>query len=398
MISVDEAVARICAAFRPLGSESVGLAAARDRVLAEDVVAKFDQPPFPVSAMDGYAVRRADVEQVPAQVTLIGEAPAGQPYAGKVGAGQTVRIFTGGVVPEGADAVVIQEDTDASGKTITVKEAPRALENIRAAGLDFRAGEAVLTHGARLGPRDLAVIAAADMPHVRVAKKPRIILVATGDELSRPGEPRAPGGIVASSIYALAAMVEAWGGDAVDFGILPDRIEAYAKLPEAVKTADLLITMGGASVGDHDLVQKALKPHGFELDFWKIAMRPGKPLIFGRLGNTPLLGLPGNPVSALVCSILFLRPAIATMLGQRYDAPVLRAELTTPLKANGTRQDFIRARVTMKNGKPTVEAFKLQDSSMQAVFARANGLILRAIGAPAAQPGDMVDVLSLEGC
>ena len=396
MISVDEAVARICSAFAPLSSERVPVAKAAGRVLAEDAIARFDQPPFPVSAMDGYAVRAADVAKVPASLKMIGTAPAGQPYQGRLNAGEAVRIFTGGVVPDGADSVVIQEDTDSSGNSVTVKEAPRLAENVRVAGLDFRAGEAVLRKGHRLTPRDLALVAAADLAKVSVTKRPRVLLVATGDELSRPGEPRAPGGIVASSVYGIAALVDAWGGEAVDFGIVRDKIEAYAELPAAAEKADLVITMGGASVGDHDLVQKALQPHGFALDFWKIAMRPGKPLIFGRLKNTPLLGLPGNPVSALVCSILFLRPAIASMLGLTYAPKILRAELTAPLKANGTRQDYIRAQIVLRDGRMVAEPFKLQDSSMQAVFARANGLIIRAIGAAPANAGDAVDVLSLD--
>jgi molybdopterin molybdotransferase len=229
-------------------------------------------------------------------------------------------------------------------------------------------------------------------------RKPRIALVATGDELVRPGEERGPGEIVASSTYALAAFAEKWGGTALDLGILPDKTEAFAEIPAKAKDADLVVTQGGASVGDHDLVQRALKPFGFELDFWKIAMRPGKPLIFGRLNQTPLLGLPGNPVSAMVCAILFLRPAIAAMLGMEYAPNMTRARLEAPLKANGPRQDYIRTRIIPRDGALSAEPFALQDSAMQKIFAEADGLIVRPPHAAAASAGETVDVLLLDGC
>jgi molybdopterin molybdotransferase len=348
-----------------------------------------------MSAMDGYAVRCADARPG-AELSIISEAPAGRPFAGTVGAGQAVRIFTGGVVPQGADAVVIQEDTDAIGARVVIKEAPRPEENVRRRALDFRAGEILLGRGHRLSPRDVALLAAADLPQIPVTRKPRIAIVATGDELSRPGQPRKEGGIVASSTYALQAMVRNWGGTAFDLGILPDKPEAFARLPAAAKDADLIVTQGGASVGDHDLVQTALKPHGFALDFWRIAMRPGKPLIFGHLRDTPFIGLPGNPDSALVCAVLFIQPAIAAMLGMAYEPPIARARLASPLKANGRRQDYVRARVTRRGGVLTAEPFALQDSSMQKIFAEADGLIVRRVDAPAAEAGDEVDVLMLE--
>ena len=395
MISVDEAVARITRAFAPLGTETVPVAEAAGRVLAQDAIAKMDQPPAPMSAMDGYAVRASDA-RAGAALSVVGDAPAGRPFQGRIGAGQAVRIFTGGVVPEGADAVVIQEDTECAGTRVTVKEAPRVNENVRPRGLDFRAGERLLPRGHRISPRDVALLAAGDLANVPVTRKPLVALVATGDELSRPGEPRKEGGIVASSTYALQAMVREWGGEPIDIGILPDRPEAFARLPEATRHADLIVTQGGASVGDHDLVQTALKPHGFALDFWRIAMRPGKPLIFGRLRETPFIGLPGNPVSAMVCAVLFIQPAIAAMLGMDYRAPVARARLSAPLRANGRRQDYIRARLTRREGVLMAEPFALQDSSMQKIFAQADGLIIRRIDAPAAQPGDEMDVLLLD--
>jgi molybdopterin molybdotransferase len=350
-----------------------------------------------MSAMDGYAVRHADAK-AGAELSIVGEAPAGRPYHGHISPGETVRIFTGGVVPEGTDAVVIQEDTDRSGNRIRIKEEPRAGENVRPRALDFRSGEVLRPKGHRLSARDIALLASGDLAKIAVTRKPRVAIVATGDELSRPGEPRKDGGIVASSTYALQAMVRAWGGEPMDVGILPDRMEAFAGLREATKDADLIVTQGGASVGDHDLVQSALAPHGFALDFWRIAMRPGKPLIFGRLRDTPFLGLPGNPVSAMVCSVLFMRPAVSAMLGLDYRAPVVKARLASPLRANGRRQDYIRARISYSSGLVVAEPFALQDSSMQKVFAQSDGLIIRKIDAPPAEPGEEVDVLLLDAC
>jgi molybdopterin molybdotransferase len=396
MITVEEATARIVAAFAPAGTEQVPLAAAHRRVLAGDVVARFDQPPHAVSAMDGYALRATDAARAPATLDVIGEAPAGRPFAGTVGAGQTVRIFTGGVMPDGSDSVAIQEDTERNGNRVIIKEVVKPAQNVRAAGLDFRAGEAVVTKGRRLTGRDLSLIAAADVAGVSVARKPVVAIIATGDELSRPGEPRKPGGIVSSSTYGLAAMIETWGGVARDIGIIADRVEAFADLPARTKGTDLIVTLGGASVGDHDLVQSALAPHGFALDFWKIAMRPGKPLIFGRLGDTPLLGLPGNPVSAMVCAVLFVRPAIATMLGSPTGRHLMAVRLASPLAPNGPREDYIRARVEWRDGEAWAEPFPVQDSSMQKIFARADGLIVRAIRAPAANAGERVSVLALD--
>jgi molybdopterin molybdotransferase len=396
MLTVDEAVGRIVASFGPRAPELVPIAQSAGRVLAEDAVATFDHPPAAVSAMDGYAVRAADVQHVPAELSVIGEAPAGRPFAGSVSRGEAVRIFTGGVVPEGADAVVIQEDTDAANGRVRIREAVQAGQNVRVRGLDFRRDDTLIARGRVLTARDVALLAAADFAHVEVSPKPRVAIVATGDELSRPGEPRRFGGIVASSTYALAAMVEQWGGVASDLGILPDRAEAFAALPEAARDFDLVVTQGGASVGDHDLVQSALAPLGFQLNFWKIAMRPGKPLIFGTLGSTPLMGLPGNPVSAMVCAVLFLRPAIAAMLGASIAPEIRRARLGEPLKANGSRQDYIRARLYTADDELVAEPFAIQDSSMQKIFADADGLIIRPIGAPAAKLGDRVDVLLLD--
>jgi molybdopterin molybdotransferase len=398
MISVEEAVARIAGPLKPLNTEQVPIAQANGRVLAQDIAAPFDQPPAAMSAMDGYAVRAADVASVPVDLQVIGEAPAGHPFAGLLNPGKTVRIFTGGVVPQGADTIVIQENTEASHDSVRVKQAARASENIRKQGSDFAKGDILIAQGHRLSARDIALLASADCAFVPVTRRPRIAIAATGDELIRPGNPRTDGGIVASSLYGIAGMVQNWGGEAIDIGILPDRAEAFADLPNAVRDADLVVTLGGASVGDHDLVQHALAPHGFALDFWKISMRPGKPLIFGRLNGKPFLGLPGNPVSAFVCAILFLKPALAAMLGADTRQKFLRAKLASPLNANGKRQDYIRARLLERGGELIAEPFTAQDSAMQKIFARADGLILRAPNAPAAEMGATVEVLPLDDC
>jgi molybdopterin molybdotransferase len=392
VIPVADATARIVAAFAPTQAETVAIGDAAGRVLADDIRARMTQPPAPVSSMDGYAVHAADV---PGTLRMIGTSPAGHPFAGRVGAGETVRIFTGGVVPDGADSIVIQEDTSADGDAIAMKVAAKPGKHIRAAGMDFCEGDLLLAAGKRLSARDLSLIAAGDVANVRVRRKPRVAIAATGDELSPPGAPRDPGGIVASSGYGLSAMVAGWGGETLDLGILPDRIEAIERIAERAADADLVVTLGGASVGDHDLIQKALGPKGFALDFWKIAMRPGKPLIFGRLGATPLLGLPGNPVSTLVCAILFLQPAIAALLGTDTEVSQTTARLVGGLNVNDTRQDYIRAKLSQRDGETWVEAFSVQDSSMLSALAEADALIVRAPRAPAAAAGERVEIILL---
>ena len=396
MISVEEAEARIVAAFRPTNAETVSIADAAGRVIAADAIAKFSQPPAPVSAMDGYAVHATDVARAPVTLRVIGTAPAGHPFAGQIDQGEAVRIFTGGVVPDGGDTIVIQENTDVSAGDVTIKTAAKAGQHIRPAGLDFAKGEVLSSAGRRLTARDVSLLTAGDVSQLSVRRKPIIAFAATGDELSHPGEPRKPGGIVASSGYGLAAMITRWGGAPRDLGILPDTEDAVATIADHARNADLIVTLGGASVGDHDLVQKALGPQGFALDFWKIAMRPGKPLIFGKLGATPLLGLPGNPVSSLVCAMLFLRPAIDALLGTNAKAELRSAKLLRDLPANDTRQDYLRARTEIRDGELFAEAFAVQDSAMLSVLAKANALIVRSPNAPAAKAGDRVSILPLE--
>jgi molybdopterin molybdotransferase len=395
MISVEDATARINAALSPTGTEKVSIGEAAGRVLAADAIAGCNQPPAPVSAMDGYAVRASDVASVPARLRVIGSSPAGHPYAGTLSPGEAVRIFTGGVVPDGADAIVIQENTEGGGSQVVAKTSANSGQHIRPKGQDFQSGDALAAAGRRLSPRDVSLLAAGDIASVMVRRKPVVLLAATGDELSRPGEPRKPGGIVASSGYALAPMIEDWGGIPRDLGILPDSEEAIAGIASSAKDADIVVTLGGASVGDHDLIQKALGPKGFALDFWKIAMRPGKPLIFGKLGTTPLLGLPGNPVSSFVCAILFLRPAVAALLGTEIGTSLLSAKLITPLGANDARQDYLRARTEIRDGELWAEAFTVQDSSMLRSLAQADALIVRAPHAKVARAGDRVEVLPL---
>jgi molybdopterin molybdotransferase len=388
MISVAEAEARIVAAFAPLPAETMPLNQAHSRVLAEDVHAALDQPPAPVSAMDGYAVRAADS----GPRKIIATVPAGHPFAGTVGAGEAVRIFTGGVVPQGADAIAIQENARADGDRVTFSEPPRT-GFIRHAGLDFHKGDVLARAGRRLTARDLALLAAGDVASIRVRRRPLVAFAATGDELSRPGETRRPGGIVASSGYGLSPLIERWGAEPRDLGILPDTREAIASLPNLAQGADLILTLGGASVGDHDLIRNI---EGLALDFWKIAMRPGKPLIFGKLGATPLLGLPGNPVSTLVTALLFARPAIAAMLGMDATLPLRRARLASPLKANDSRQDYLRAKIEWRGGECWALPHPVQDSAMLKVLSESDALIVRVPSAPAADTGEPVELLPLE--
>lgn len=398
MTSVEEALERILAAFTPLPAEHVSLPEAAGRVLAADVVARVTQPPLAVSAMDGYAVRAADVQQLPAALTVVGAALAGAAYEAMLGPGEAVRIFTGAPVPNGADAVVIQEDTKVDGRRVTIFEAARVGRHIRPPGLDFKAGDVGLKTGRWLGPREIGLAAAMNVPWLAVRRRPRVAILATGDEIVMPGEPLGPQQIVSSNALALATAVAAWGGDAINLGIARDTKESLQALAAGAQGADLLVTTGGASVGEHDLVQSALGERGLEVGFWKIAMRPGKPLIFGRMGGTPLLGLPGNPVSSLVCAIVFLRPALARMLGLVDEAPWGTARLGRALGPNDQRQDYLRARLEHGlDGGWIAHPFEVQDSSMLSRLAQADCLVIRRPHAPAAKAGEPVSILLLNG-
>jgi molybdopterin molybdotransferase len=397
LISVEDARARILAGLRPMPAEVVGLANAWNRVTAEPVRARLTQPPSDVSAMDGYALRASD-GALGATLRVIGAAPAGHPFAGTVGAGEAVRLFTGSVVPKGADGILLQEDADREGDQVTIKEAVAAGRHIRRAGQDFAAGDEVIPAGRRITARDVGLAAAANHPWITVHRKPRVAILATGDEIAMPGEPIPPGGIVSSNSHALSALVRAMGGEPTILPVAKDTMDAVAAVADQVPGFDLLVTTGGASVGDHDLVISGLKTRGLVVDFWQIAMRPGKPLLFGQLGAVPVLGLPGNPVSAMVCSALFLLPALALMEGlPAAPPPTTTAILGAPVKENDRRADHLRSEISFDGqGRLVATPFGFQDSAMLRRLALADALVLRPPHAPALPAGAEVPVIRLD--
>ena len=403
MITVGEALRRVLAsAETPLGEEKVALEMAYGRVLARDLKALRTQPPFPNSAMDGYALRAADTASPPATLTVIGESAAGRAFAGALGPGEAARIFTGAPMPDGADAIVIQEDVEREGERIRLSAATPAGDNLRPAGMDFQAGEPLLPAGRRLTPRDVALAAAANHNALGVRRRARVAILATGDELVAPGGTLGPAQIIASNNFAVAGVVEACGGVAIDLGIAVDELGALnTALAQARDAeADVLVTLGGASVGDYDLVQQALVSAGMELGFWRIAMRPGKPLMHGNLGPLRILGLPGNPTSSMVCAILFLRPLLRALHGEP-DAgadPSQPGRLAADLRANGVRQDYMRACLSRDaEGVLLATPVADQDSSLVKTMARADGLIVRPPHAPAAKAGEACRVIPFDG-
>jgi molybdopterin molybdotransferase len=396
MLAVEDAHARIVRAFAPVPAEWVHLAAAAGRVLARDLVAERDQPPGDTSAMDGYAVRAADLASGRATLRLVGSAPAGGSYDQELGPGQTVRIFTGGLLPAGADAVALQENASAEDDRVRIEGAVEPGTFVRPAGLDFRRGEHALPCGRRLTARDVGLAAALNHAWLPVRRRPRVALLATGDELVFPGQPLAPSQIVSSNTVALAAMVRQWGGEPFDLGIVRDRPDSLAEASGQLGGVDLAVTLGGASVGERDLVRRVLREHGLALEFWQIAMRPGKPLMFGRVHDVPLLGLPGNPVSAGVCAVLFVRSAICALLGLDPAPPEVPAVLGAALGANDRRQEYLRASAAWRDdGRLEAVPAARQDSSMLATFARAECLIRRAPFAPAMPRGTAVSAILL---
>jgi molybdopterin molybdotransferase len=397
MISVEQARARILASLQALPAEIVPLPEAAHRVLAAPVVARLTQPPADVSAMDGYAVQSASAQEN-ATLHVIGEAPAGHPFAGTVGPGEAVRLFTGSVIPAGADAVLVQEDATPRGDTIVVGEAVPPGRHVRPRGQDFAEGETVLHPGQRLTAFRIGLAAAANDPWLAVHRRPRVAILATGDEIALPGEPLPHGGIVSSNSHMLAAMVRGAGGFATILPVARDTEDAIAAAAETALGADLLLTTGGASVGDHDVVQAGLARHGFALDFWKIAMRPGKPMIFGHIGVLPVLGLPGNPVSAGVCAVLFLLPALRRLQNLPADPPAtVLAFAGAKLRANDHRADHLRATLSRDSaGHLVATPFPRQDSGMLSLLAQAQCLVLRAPHAPAIEAGDPVEIILLE--
>jgi molybdopterin molybdotransferase len=344
-------------------------------------------------------VRAGDVAALPAKLKIAQRVAAGQPPAGAIGTGEAARIFTGAQLPPGADTVIIQENCEEADGCVTVREGERAPgQHIRRAGLDFKIGDLGLPAGRLLTARDVSLAAAMNRPWLKVTRRPRIALLSTGDELVNPGDPVGPAQIIGSNGIGLAALVQAFGGEPVNLGIARDNRADLDRSIDAALGFDMLVTTGGASVGEHDLVQKALTARGMRLDFWKIAMRPGKPLMFGELGALKVLGMPGNPVSTIVTALLFLKPAIARMLGLAHDETRHVALLGQDMPANDTRQDYVRARLaTDADGQRIATPFAPQDSSMLSLIARAGCLIVRKPHAPAAKTGDTIDIIPLSG-
>lgn len=399
LMPVAEALARVLAEAEPLPAEAAPLVDACGRVLAGDVTALRTQPPADVSAMDGYAVRAADVAKAPVRLTLIGEVAAGHPFEGAVGPGEAARIFTGGVLPPGADTIVIQENAVREGDAVVIAESASKGKHVRVRGLDFERGSVLLARGHRLTDRDLALAAAMNHPTVPVHRRAKMAVLATGDELVMPGTTPGFGEIVYSNGYATMALARHEGCEVVDLGIVPDRLpETVAGVRRARDIgADILVTSGGASVGDYDLVQKALAAEGLALSFWKVALRPGRPMMHGRLGAMRVLGLPGNPVSSYVCAFLFMVPLIRALSG-RSDVhhAAEQAVLGADLPANDQRQDYLRARLASgADGRQVATAVLQQDSSLLAKLSEAGALILRPPLAPPAKAGSLCDILKL---
>lgn len=387
MISVDEALSLLSAHRITPTHETVSLETAFGRTLARPLYANRTQPPQAMSAMDGYAVRLEDVRSVGVSLNVIGEAPAGTPFDGSIGAGEAVRIFTGGVVPDGADHIVIQEDADRAGDTLLCREGYDAARHIRAAGIDFSAGDLLADQGAVLTAGLLSLAAAANHAELLVYRRPRVGILANGDELKPPGSPLKPGEIINSNRYALAPLIENWGGEATDLGIAGDSITSLRDHMESEPDIDIFVPVGGASVGDHDHVKPAFRDAGFDLAFEKIAVKPGKPTWFGQRGETRVLGLPGNPASALVCAHLFLKPLLRPD-DTRSDCC---ASLTQPVSSNGRREQFLRAKVEWtSSGTLVATPYRNQDSSLLQPFATCNALIRRKPDAEALSAGDLI--------
>jgi molybdopterin molybdotransferase len=399
LLSVAEALQRVLEHAVPLSAEEVELSHAAGRVLACPLKARRTQPPADVSAMDGYAVRAADVAKVPVRLQVIGEVAAGRPFARALGAGQAARIFTGGVLPQGADAIVIQEHTRRAGDSVEVEKASPKGRHIRVQGLDFKAGDELLPAGHRLTARDLALAAGMNHPLVPVHRAPKVALFATGDELVPAGFEPAPGQIVSSNNFAIGALARTEGATIEDFGIVADRLDdTVAAVRRARESgADILVTSGGASVGDYDLVQKAFTAEGMTLTFWRLALRPGRPLMNGRLGDMHVLGVPGNPVSAFVCGFLFLVPLIRRLAGRSdLTHEIESAKLGVDLPENDERADYLRATLTRGPDGLVATPFGIQDSSMMLPLAEADCLIVREPYERAAKTGSTCRIVKFE--
>jgi molybdopterin molybdotransferase len=399
LISVAQALDHVLAHAESLPVEEAPLTEADGRVLAYNLRALRTQPPADVSAMDGYAVRSADVAQVPVRLKVIGEVAAGRPFAAKIGAGEAARIFTGGFVPEGADAIVVQEVTTRDGDSVEVQKPTSQGRHIRKLGLDFKAGDALFAKGHRLTARDLALAAAMNHPLLPLHRRPKVVLFATGDELVPPGKEPGPGQIVYSNGFALAALAREEGAEVTDLGVIHDTLQATVTAIRDARSleADILVTTGGASVGDYDFVQPAFAAEGMALSFWKVAMRPGRPLMNGRLGGMHVLGLPGNPVSSYVCAFLFLVPLIRRLSGRMdLSAPIESALLGCDLPENDERADYLRATLTAGVDGVIATPFATQDSSMMAPLAKADCLVVREPYAPAAKAGGRCAIVKFQ--
>lgn len=402
-LSVEEALERVLADVRVMDAEQVALTEASGRVLAEDVTATLTQPPFDASAMDGYAVRAQDVEQLPATLTVIGESAAGRGFRGRLGAHQAVRIFTGAPLPDGSDSIVIQENTARESDQVTVTGGTPDPAHIRRRSLDFSEGDVLLKAGDILNARTVTLAAAMGRGHIPVRRKPRVAIIATGDELVLPGDAVGPDKIVCSNPFGLLELVRSAGGIGTFLGIARDTEQDLRALIQKARDFDILVTIGGASVGDHDLVAPALKAEGMTLDFWRIKMRPGKPLLFGRVTNDSrtqrVLGLPGNPTSSLICGRIYLVALIAALLGQD-PSTVTRgepAQLAEPLPANGPRAHYMRGVIRdATTSPPTVAALEAQDSSMLTPLASADCLIIRESHAPKSDVNAHVVMLKID--
>ncbi|BCH62849.1 molybdopterin molybdenumtransferase MoeA [Agrobacterium vitis] len=401
LLPVEEAQARLLASATPVqDTEILALRQARNRILAEDMAARLTQPPFDASAMDGYALRAEDALSPGSELSVVGQSAAGHGFDGRVGAGQCVRIFTGAPVPEGADSVLIQEDTEPAEKSLRIRTTFAAVQgrHIRPRGQDFAEGTVLIPAGKALDFAKLMLAASGNHANALVYRKPLIVLLATGDELVISGTAPGPNQIIASNTFAIAALAENLGADVLDLGIVPDDHDAIVTAIRKAEAAgaDVLVTTGGASVGDHDLVQAALTDAGMVLDFWKIAMRPGKPLMVGKLGSMHVLGLPGNPISSMVCSLLFLEPLIAKLGHRALPQRLRHARTATALAANDQRQDYLRAQLRVDSADGLwVTTFPKQDSSMMRIFAEAGALIVRPPHASALREGGQCMVLLL---
>ena len=392
MISVQDAISALTQ-HRAAGADVLTpLSKALGGRLARDVLAKVTLPPRDASAMDGYAVRFSDVGKAGAQLTVIGEAPAGSPFGGAVGQGEAVRIFTGGAVPEGADHIVIQENASRQGDILTTTTTNETRRHIRKAGIDFTKGETLIAAGTQLSPAHIALAAAANHDTLPIYKRPVIALIANGDELKEPGSPVQEGDVISSNAAGLGALIQSWGGEVMDMGIAKDSVAAITALIEAASAADIIVPIGGASVGDYDYMRTAFKEAGLELVFEKIAVRPGKPTWFGKLGEQSVLGLPGNPASATVCAHLFLK----ILMNRADNIVTTKAKLTQALSANGPRETFARGRTEVSDDSiAKVTPFPRQDSSLMTPFAKANVLLRFPPNTGPWDEGDVIDVVSL---